>query len=290
MIAGSPGPFSGFFKKLMAKYVFSKFKLVTNREDISTRLLQKENFKMNNVHTLACPAFLFKAKPEPKMIEIFRKENLEDNVQNKVGFIICGWNMSKGPFGFWPRDDLEYDVFAQTVEYISNEFNAMVYLLSHNNGFTPFPEFQMTEGRDHKLLRQLEGILDKRRKTDRYTTLSGIYNTSETKAIIGKFDMLVTGRIHAAVSGLTQFVPTVIIDYGHKPKAHKLKGFAELTGISEYIADPSDINDMISKVQICWQNRKQIREQLKKNIPLVQHKAQENFHMLKKLMEAKSQI
>ena len=32
-------------------------------------------------------------------------------------------------------------------------------------------------------------------------------------------------RIHGAVAALSQSVPTVIIDYGHEPKAHKLIGF-----------------------------------------------------------------
>jgi polysaccharide pyruvyl transferase WcaK-like protein len=39
--------------------------------------------------------------------------------------------------------------------------------------------------------------------------------------------MLVSGRVH----GLSQHVPTVIIDY--EPKAHKIMGFAK---VEEYVA------------------------------------------------------
>ena len=52
-----------------------------------------------------------------------------------------------------------------------------------------------------------------------------MYMIHATKTIIKNFDMLVSGRIHGAVAALSQSVPTVIIDYGHEPKAHKLIGF-----------------------------------------------------------------
>lgn len=58
--------------------------------------------------------------------------------------------------------------------------------------------------------------------------MKGIYTPAETKGIISHFDMLVSGRVHAAVAALSQSVPTTIIDYGHEPKAHKLKGLLKL--------------------------------------------------------------
>ncbi len=284
MIAGSPGPFSGFIKKKFAKYVFGKFDLVTNREKISTNLLQRARFPTTHVYSLACPAFLFERTPEEDMQEIFKKEDLQNDSEPKVGFIICGWNMVKGPFGRWPREDSEYDIFSEAIEFMITEFNAKVYLLSHNNGFIPPPKFKITQGRDHLILHQLLRNLSQRGIASNYKNLAGIYNTAETKAIIGKMDMLVTGRIHAAVSGFTQYIPTVIIDYGHKPKAHKLKGFAELLGMGEYIADPSDSSDILGKINKCWINREQIKKQLVNKIPKVKKKARKNFDLLNRLM------
>jgi len=287
MIAGSPGPFPGFFKKKLAKYVFGKFDLVTNREEISTRLLQADKFPTANVYSLACPAFLFQESSASEMKEIFENENLNNDKILKVGVIICGWNMRKGPFGRWPREDSEYEVFAETIEFIINELNAKVYLISHNNGFVPPPNFKITEGRDHQIIKQLMNVLSKRGKVNHYTNLSSIYNAAETKSIIGKFDMLVTGRIHAAVSGFTQFVPTVIIDYGHEPKAHKLRGFSKLVGMTDYVADPGNIEDMIEKVSTCWKNRKEIKDCLAMAMPEVRKRAHDNFELLKQFADSR---
>lgn len=281
MLAGSPGPFAGFFKKKLAKYVFGKFDLVTNREEISTVLLQKDQFPTTHVHSLACPAFLFQGRPEAEMKDIFKNENLEDDNTPKVGVVVCGWNMKKGPFGRWPREDSEYEVFAEMVEYIVNQLHAKVFLLSHNNGFIPPPHFKVIEGRDHQILRQLSNVLSKRGKTSHYTNLTKIYSAAEMKTIIGRFDMLVTGRIHAAVAGFTQCVPTVILDYGHEPKAHKLLGFSKLVGMTDYMADPGRVEDVIGTVDRCWHNRHDIKEKLKIELPKVRKKAQDNFNLLK---------
>ena len=282
MIAGSPGPFKGSFSKKLAQYVFGRFDLVTNRESVSTTLLKENNFPTNNVHSLACPAFLFHPASDDEMKEIYRREKIEES-RPLVGFIVCGWNMTKGPFGRWPREDSEYEIFADAIEHLVRSYHCSVMLLSHNNGFIPPPNFTITEGRDHQILHQLYSVLEKRGSAANVRTLAGLYSMGETKAIIGKFDMLISGRIHAAVSGFTQHVPTVVLDYGHEPKAHKLKGFTELAGMREYMADPSHREDLITKIDLCWNNRTAIREQLIKTIPFVQEKARKNFDLLQSL-------
>ena len=63
-----------------------------------------------------------------------------------------------------------------------------------------------------------------------------------------KLSMLVSGRIHGAVAALSQSVPTVIIDYGHEPKAHKLIGFAKVVGVQDFVADPCVFSDLKLKL------------------------------------------
>ncbi len=283
MIAGSPGPFNGSLTTQLARYVFAKFDLVTNRESVSTILLEKNNFSTKHTYSLACPAFLFQPAEEQEMREIYVHERIEES-RPLVGFIVCGWNMTKGPFGLWPREDSEYYFFADAVEHIVRSYHCTVLLLSHNNGFIPPPNFRITEGRDHQILHQLYSVLEKRGTTENVRKLDGLYSMGQTKAIIGKLDMLISGRIHAAVSGFTQYIPTVVLDYGHEPKAHKLKGFTELAGMREYMADPSRRDDLLAKIDLCWQNRVSVKEHLIRTIPQVQEKARKNFDLLQPLL------
>lgn len=286
MLAGSPGPFSNAETKELALEVYKSFDLVTNREPISTELLDKEGFDTSSTYSLACPAFLFEPAKGEAINELLKREglSLEAREQPIVGFILCGWNFESGPFDKWPRDDSEYIKFAENIEYLTETLGARVCLMSHSNGFNvPPAPFELIRGRDYPVIKQLQEVLEKRGIAKNVFALDGIYDTWETKAIVGSFDMLVSGRVHAAVAGLSQNVPTVIIDYGHEPKAHKLVGFATVAGAQEYVADPSNGDDLKNKIELCWNNLAQYKEFLHSKIPEVKLTAKQNFSKLKDL-------
>lgn len=286
MLAGSPGPFSNEETRQLAKTVFENFHLVTNREPVSIGLLDKDGFNVSRTWSLACPAFLFEPASDNAIKEIIKQEGLSKEARKipLVGFVLCGWNFEEGPFDKHPRRDDEFIKFAQAVEFIAENLGCKVCLLSHSNGFDIPPQtFKLKHGRDYETIKQLEKVLLSRNITQQFFTLDGIYDAWQTKAILGQFDMLVSGRIHAAVSGLSQNVPTVIIDYGHEPKAHKLNGFAEVAQVTECIADPSSIQDMKDKIHNCWIKRDLYQNHLNKHIPTVKELARKNFDLLKTL-------
>jgi colanic acid/amylovoran biosynthesis protein len=285
MIAGSPGPFKNQQTLNFAKEVFENFKLVTNREPLSFELLKKEKFNVSNVKNLACPAFLFEPAKKEEVKHIINTKSIANKTTPAIGFIICGWNFPTGPFNKWPREDKDYSTFVETVEFISSKLGTRVYLMSHSNGF-PIPpkKFKLLHGRDFLIIKQLQKILKDRDIAKNVFVLDDVYTPKQTKAIIGQFDMLISGRLHAAVVGLSQYVPTVIIDYSHEPKAHKLKGFATLAEVEDYIVNPASKVIMINKIKQCWENRINIKNNLKKNIPKLKKLALMNFDLLKDLI------
>lgn len=284
MLAGSPGPFHNRKNLNFAREVFRNFDLVTNREAISVELLEKDGFYINHVKSLACPAFLFEPTDGEKKEDLLKNEGLLERKRPIVGFILCGWNFIEGPFDKWPRKDDEYEIFAQAVESFVNTYDVDVCLMSHSNGF-PIPpkEFELLHGRDYPIIKQLQQVIYNRDLVDKdkVFALDGIYSAWDTKAIIGSFDMLVSGRIHAAVAGLSQHVPTVIIDYGHEPKAHKLRGFAKEAGMLEYVADPENPEELAKLMRSCWKNRKDLRNELIENILRAKNRAKQNFECLR---------
>lgn len=287
MLAGSPGPFSRPDTRERAKRVYAQFDLVTNRESISTELLRSLEFDTSNTMDLACPAFLFEPELPDKMIDVLCREGLLPYQRRKpiVGYVLCGWNFRRGPFDMWPRDDEDYLQFAESVEFLSIELGVQVCLMSHANGFdVPPADFRLKHGRDYPIIKQLEAVIQERGFAKDVISLDGVYDAKQTKAIIGGFDMLVSGRVHAAVAALSQSVPTVIIDYGHEPKAHKLTGFANISGISEYVANPHVENELTNKIEDCWRNRKKIRRFLDLRIPEIQNLSRQNFTQLTSIL------
>lgn len=283
MIAGSPGPFTDNTNLSFAKEVFAAFSLVTNRESLSRGVLEGHGFNLSNSFDFACPAFLFEGKNSCEMTSILEKEGIKDSDKLMVGFILCGWNFLTGPFDKWPRKDSEYLIYVKAIEHLES-LGVRVCLMSHSNGFVPGKlPFELLHGRDYPIVKQLQKILKKRGKAKDVVAFDGVYDAWTTKAIIGNFEMLVSGRIHGAVAGLSQYVPTVIIDYGHEPKAHKLKGFAIEAGAEEYVADPTVNNDLISKIDKCWTNKDKCQADLLLQIPRTKEKAKNNFRLIKEL-------
>lgn len=284
MLAGSPGPFKEQNTLEFAKEVFRGFDLVTNREAISKNLLEERGFDTSKTHSLACPSFLFEPASQKEINDAIIKEGIKQTDRPAAGFILCGWNFTEGPFDKWPRKDEDYKQFAETIEYMIDELGLDVFLMSHNNGF-PIPpkEFELQHGRDYPIAKQLQSVLNKRGRTEHVYSIDGVYSPKEAKALINNFDFHVSGRVHGAVAGLSQAIPTVIIDYGHKPKAHKLRGFAEVTGMEDYIADPSTSQDLIKTIKKCWDNRKNVTKHLQDNLPKVKELARKNFDLLNEM-------
>jgi colanic acid/amylovoran biosynthesis protein len=284
MLAGSPGPFNNLNTKAFAQEVFKNFALVTNRESISVNLLKENGFDISKVHSLACPAFLFEPGPISELNDIVTRAGLSKKDKLNFGFIICGWNFLNGPFDKWPRPDVDYVIFAEAVEFITEKIGARVFLMSHSNGFlVPPAPFELSHGRDYYVVKQLEKVLNDRGVSKDFSVLENILDARQTKALISQFDVLISGRVHGAVAGLSQNVPTVIIDYGHEPRAHKLRGFAIEAGIEEYVADPAIKGDIIGKIEACWENRLELQNRLSQKIPTVKARARKNFSLLRDL-------
>ena len=123
-------------------------------------------------------------------------------------------------------------------------------------------------------------IMVKKGHGARIHLIQGLYTPAETKGILRHLDALVSGRVHAAVGALAQHIPTLIIDYGHEPKAHKLKGFAEVANISEFVVDPAIPECMLSTFTRLWNERAAIGHMLEHRIPEVQNLSRENFKQL----------
>jgi colanic acid/amylovoran biosynthesis protein len=283
LLASSEGPFSDENIIEFAKQVFENFSIVSNREPASKSLLNEYGFNISKVHSFSCPAFLFETLKGDEIMKVIEKENIKSEKRKTVGYILCGFNMLEGPYDKTPRRDDEFIQFAQTIEHIVNNLGCRVVLMSHQNGFIRTPKFELINGRDYPIVKQLQKVVEIRRMTDMRNVIciDRPYNPWQTKAIIGEFDMFISGRVHGFVAAVSQFVPTVLITRGFGPVSHRNIGFARSVGLEDYIADPKSIDDMISKINLCWSNLSTIREKLKKTIPTVQQTARSGFDILK---------
>ena len=288
LFAGTPGPFSDKKTQVLAKEVYKNFDLVINREPTSTQNMRKWGFESKNVKDFACPAFLY----EPELTEI------ENNIVNSLikkdkrinaGFTIGGFNMPVAPYDMWPRSDEQYVVFAEIIEHMVNNLDMNVYLISHTNGFELPPNFKLINGRDYPILKQLREVVIKRRiikNENQLILLKEPCLPRMTKKIIGQFEMMVTGRVHASVAAISQYVPTVFLTYDQRwISSTKMYGFSSLVGVGDLVCEPENKQEILEKVDYCYRNLEKIKKVLLENIPIVKDKARKAFDEMKILIE-----
>jgi colanic acid/amylovoran biosynthesis protein len=282
MVIGSPGPFASFWRQWIAKKILPRLNIVTNREPLSTAMLAYIGIKGKSIKTTACPSVLFKASKfqEEDCVEDYKK--IINSERPLAGFILCGWNMPVGPYYRWPREDWEFEQFIQAIDYFLENTEYRVCVMTHQNGTDE--DGNLIKGIDHRLVDRFIELLGDRVDGDRVYQLQGLYDAGKSKGLISNFDVLVSGRIHGAVQSLSQSIPSVIVNYGHEPRPHKLAGFARTYGVDDYLVSPDIDGDIVSGIARVLQNRMRIQSDLRERVPVVTKKALENFEVLKSLV------
>lgn len=291
LFGGTPGPFTDPSTVEFAKKIFEHFDLVVNREPTSSHNIEKWGFSMKKVRDFACPAFLYVPQLDAEQQKEKNRVMAELKQGNKalVGFTLGGFNLPVGPYDMWPREDWQYSVFVEAVEHIVNDLGARVVLISHTNGFELPPHFKLINGRDYPILKQLQEIVCKRaniKNAEDVTCIDTPHVPALTKSIIGNFDMMVTGRVHASVAAISQEIPTVFMTYepGFIPST-KMYGFADLAGVGEFVTEPGNSSELIRLIDTCWQQRAEVRERLHSRIPEVKSLAHEAFDVLAEVVQ-----
>jgi colanic acid/amylovoran biosynthesis protein len=260
LVASSPGPFERLTLEdlSLARKVYASFDLVLNREAQSFNVLRESGFDVTRTKSLACPSVLFQSSKQSSS-----SEGRLDKTKPQIGMSICGWNFLEGPFNKEPRERQEFKPFVEMLKIMLATTEAEIILFSHSNGFSrEGGKVQHKSGRDFVLVEQLyeellsTGFDSKVRLSDEFRTVR------QTHQFIGELDMLVAGRAHAAVAALSQGVPTIMIDYGHGPIAHKTRGFLELYGKEDWLVEPSNLKRFEQVLRRSWASLEVVSENL----------------------------
>lgn len=283
LFASSPGPIDDPVMRKFCKQVYESLSVVINREAISKTLFESYGYDVSNTVTRACPAFLFGKEYYPEQVEPHRvllAENIPTD-RKLTGFIVTTNSLPGGSFSDWERPDSDFDALACLVEHAVNACGETVVLFSHSDGFVLKPEFRRVPWRDYKMGAQLYAYLQNRGIADmsRVFRIQGIYQPWEIHSFIGELDLLISGKLHGAVAGMEQFVPTLPIDFQNGPIAHKMQGMFSMIGMADYIV-PRGERDFIPYYEKLRGDSGKVRARLKENIPAVQERARDAFEML----------
>lgn len=276
-VASSPGPSSRRGRAALVRDALRRCRLVSTRDPVSRdyvrTLFEKapsddpdhdpSRTRAPPLTTHACPSFGFRPVPDTaSRAELVANEPaLAGATGPVVGLIVAHLNMAEPPLYRWPRSDRELAPFVELVRFMIRELGVRVCVMSHQNKTDR--DYGLVPGPDHRVVRRLVELVD----APEAFTFQGLYDASEMHRLIGGFDALVSGRVHGAVQGLSQALPTAIVEYRLPPAAHKHRGFARLVGMERFLCTPDRPAAMREAVGALWRDREAIRKELEGRVP-----------------------
>lgn len=255
--------------------VLRKADKTTAREEITMSYLSKLGLRPGALSLTADMAFLMKASPKSRGLEILQREGVSTD-KPKVGFSISrlpGHILGSEP-GAEPVS-LEMH-FAETLNRLV-DMGIQPVFISHTTG--------PGERRDDRVAAKRVASLTK--YPDKIAVLKGDYSAEETKAVLGLMDLFVGVRMHSCIGAMSMGVPTISVAYG--PKAYGIMKLAEqerwLTDIRHISADK-----LFGLIQTAWDARETTRKSLEVAMPKVFEMARENVGIIKQMLHMDSSV
>jgi len=271
LIGSSFGPFETEKDFKVSVEAIKKASLITVRETISLKFLEKIKIKNARVELTADPAFCL--EPYTKNLE---KTWLHYNIPS--GKTIVGLAASQGIAYYTEYSYAKHlKILQNLVKFLTERLNCHVLLIPHVHHLA-------VNSDDRVICEQLLRELDFPKNV---TLINLEHSAEEIRAIVSKLDLMIAERMHAAIASLSQNVPTFVISYGVKSKGilGDIFGFDTLENYLLPI-EKLDEETLEKKVKFLLHERGNVRKYLKKVMPKFKEKSKRNFTLI---MEALKQ-
>jgi colanic acid/amylovoran biosynthesis protein len=302
--AQSPGPFRSKLTSWFAKIALNQAALITVREEISLAHLRELGVGTPPVYVTADPAFLMEPSSDETASEILSKEGVKIGERPLIG-VTMAWTvliteakssiylkfmksiyrlahmvLPEKLFEFVKKiasrlnrrldmsGFVDITAVSEIVDHIVQKLDANVILIPHD----------ITPGLDDRII--AAEILKTVKYPDKVWMLTGEYSPQQLKAVIGRCDLFVGGKMHANIAALSMQVPTVGLQY-----SHKFRGIMALLGQEEFICDKLVPDEVKSKIDLAWASREHIKADLRTRIDLVKNRALQNAELVADLLQ-----
>ena len=235
--AQSIGPFRSRINRVLARLTLKRASLITIREPISMGFFADLRIK-RNAHQVADQAIMLTPAPAER-IDLLLKENSLSPGDNIVGI---------SPI---PRQ-VFIEMAAKAADQLVEKYGVKVMIAPHAN------DWRLGGCKGNDDLSAAQSLLNAMAKKDCARIISGDYTAREVKGLMGRCQIYISFRWHAAIASISICNPTVVINSAHKSAAVRQFGVADL------IIDPEKVTLQLlaEKVDDCWRRRAEIRSSL----------------------------
>lgn len=254
------GPFKNRLGRLLSMWIIRRSKAIYAREGRTLEILKKLGLpKKIETYQICDPAFLLTPKDQKTAEQLLKKESIP---LKKNGFIGIS-------FSYIIHRYLSDNIpDSKKKEHFLNNATEFVDWLVESEGKNVLLIAHVTCKDDNDQITHRE-ILERAKHKDKIFMTKKEYGAREVKAIIGLSEIFIGCRMHSLIAATSQYVPTLPIAYSHKTKGI----IGDFLGLQDYIMDTK--NDLTFKQYKklylkVKQDKKIIREKLKKKVPIAQ--------------------
>lgn len=266
----SIGPFKSSRAMNLFRRVARRCSLTTCRESLSYDFcLEQVGIPKERTALVGDVAFLLKPVERTRVDEILKAEGVEPD-ERRIVLSISG-GISK--FSEQSRES-HLERWVQIIRRLKAEIDARIIIVPHvwNDTHTP---------KNNDMVTSL-AIKDRLADPDIVLPLQDL-NAKEYKGIIGSAEFVVAERMHAAIAGLSQGVPTVAISYSVKADGIIGDLFEEMSAkerpviaIDALMVDEGTADRIVA----LHERREELQATLSRSLPQMLERARLNFDLL----------
>jgi polysaccharide pyruvyl transferase WcaK-like protein len=247
----------GLLAKLLAVFVLNNADLITTRDDESFLYLQKFVLNKARIYFTGDPAILLPSSNLERVKHIMHEENIDKN-KILIGVALSHEVLCKA-FPLFKNEIMRYEKaiteIALLLDNLIEKFGAIIVFIPH----CIEPYWQ----RDDRVL--AKDIYNLMKNKHNVRLINKEYSPQELKGILGQLDLLVSTRVHAAISALSMGTPSIILKHLMDKRADRLVG--KNLNQEKWIYDIGNLNfdDLFNHVN----NLLAVSNEVRKNLPSI---------------------
>lgn len=260
MFTASIGPFAPGWRTWLTRRGLLCFDALSLREPNTLRFVESLGVKDGRVYPDT--AYGWPAADPERAKAILRREN----VPLEGG--IVGVNISMLLHHIYRHQNTETsyeEAMCRLIDHLRALTRKHLILLPHQIYCPGYDAPQgLLESRDGDDRIACQWVYDRLQDKTGVSLIRGDYTAAEYKAIMRQCEIFLGGRMHSVVGAVSTGTPSLVMQY-----SHKAEGVMNMLGMSEYVWDiRSGIEACKQKVNRLWDNRREVRESLARQMAL----------------------
>jgi len=219
--------------RILARFVLANVDLITVREEGTLSYYKKLTRNKVPIYLTADPSFLMSPVEQERIEEIMAIEKIDKNKMPLIGVamtreVLCAsFKNELDPTVKYKKGVRE---IARLLDELTEKLDSAMVFISHCVGQHRFRD-------DRIVAKDIYNLMLNKHKV---RVVVNEYSPEELKGIIGQLDLLISCRVHAAISALSMNVPALIVARSWDRRAHSIIG--KMLKQDRWIYNVEDLN------------------------------------------------